>query len=140
MRTGVLSRDLHWSTPSGKHVRVRSSRIVSLEHRHLVAMTYEVTLLDHRAPVAVSSQVFNRQDAGSTTSPTCATTTPGWRGRSGTACCNLVERSTAQGRMLLGYETANSRMKLGMGVDHVIESEDDYETSLRRRTTSRSSC
>ncbi len=43
MRAGTLTRELVWATDAGKHVRVRSRRLVSLEHRHLVAMTYEVT-------------------------------------------------------------------------------------------------
>jgi Glycosyl hydrolase family 65, N-terminal domain/Glycosyl hydrolase family 65, C-terminal domain len=63
MRAGTLTRELVWATDAGKHVLVRSRRIVSLEHRHLVAMTYEITMLDERAPVVVSSLVFNRQDA-----------------------------------------------------------------------------
>ena len=63
MRAGTLTRELVWATGAGKHVRVRSRRIVSLEHRHLVAMTYEVTVLDHAAPVAISSMVLNRQDS-----------------------------------------------------------------------------
>ena len=46
--------------------RVPSRRIVSLEHRHLVALTYEVTMLDEPAPVVVSSLVLNRQDASLT--------------------------------------------------------------------------
>jgi alpha,alpha-trehalose phosphorylase len=130
MRNGVLSRDLVWSTPSGKHVRVRSSRIVSFEHRHLVAMTYKITLLDHPAPVAVSSQVFNRQDAGSDARPNLRDDDPRLARAFGHRVLNLVERSTPQGRMLLGYETTNSRMKLGIGVAHVIETDNDYETSL----------
>ena len=50
MRAGTLTRDLVWATGAGKHVRVRSCRIVSLENRHLVAMTYEVTMIDQAAP------------------------------------------------------------------------------------------
>ena len=46
MRAGTLTRELVWATGAGRHVRIRSRRIVSLEHRHLVAMTYEVTMLD----------------------------------------------------------------------------------------------
>ncbi len=63
MRAGTLTRDLVWATAAGKHVRVRSCRMVSLEHRHLLAITYEVTLLDGPAPVAISSLVLNRQDS-----------------------------------------------------------------------------
>ena len=64
-----MTRELVWATDAGKHVRVRSRRIVSLEHRHLVAMTYEVTMLDESAPVVISSLVFNRQDAQSADLP-----------------------------------------------------------------------
>ena len=62
MRAGTLTRELVWATGAGKHVRVRSRRMVSLEHRHLVALTYEVTMLDEPAPVVVSSLVLNRQE------------------------------------------------------------------------------
>ena len=34
MRNGILTRELLWATPSGKHARVRSTRLVSFEHRH----------------------------------------------------------------------------------------------------------
>ena len=61
-RDGVLTRDLVWRTPAGKRVRVRSQRLVSLAHRHLAMLTFEVTLLDGSAPIVVSSQMLNRQD------------------------------------------------------------------------------
>src|SRR5680860_1058949 len=40
MREGALRRDILWATPSGKHVEVRTCRLVSFEYRHLVAMSY----------------------------------------------------------------------------------------------------
>ena len=61
-RAGTLTRDLVWRTPAGKRVRVRSQRLVSLAHRHLAMLTFEVTMLDGHAPVVVSSQFLNRQD------------------------------------------------------------------------------
>jgi len=61
-RTGTLTRDLIWRTPASKRVRVRSQRLVSLAHRHLAVLTFEVTMLDGSAPVVVSSQFLNRQD------------------------------------------------------------------------------
>jgi alpha,alpha-trehalose phosphorylase len=61
-RTGIYSRELVWRTPGGKRVRISSTRMVSLTERHLAAMTFEVTLLDAAAPVAISSQILNRQD------------------------------------------------------------------------------
>src|SRR5262245_45804777 len=61
-REGVRTRDLVWRTPGGKRVRVRSSRLVSLAHRHLAMLTFEVTVLDGAAPLVISSQLLNRQD------------------------------------------------------------------------------
>ncbi len=62
MRDGVLRRHLVWRTPSGKNVRVDMERMVSLVERHLAVQRMTVTVLDGDAPVAISSQVVNRQD------------------------------------------------------------------------------
>ena len=122
MRAGTLTRELVWVTSAGKHVRIRSRRMVSLEHRHLVAMTYEVTMLDAQAPVVVSSLVLNRQDARQTNDlpeyrpgdPRLATVLPH-------RVLNVRSAELAEQRILLGYQTTSSGMTLGVGVDHVID-------------------
>ncbi|OLE22793.1 MAG: family 65 glycosyl hydrolase [Actinobacteria bacterium 13_1_20CM_3_71_11] len=127
MRNGMLTREFVWALASGKHVRIRSSRLVSLEHRHLVAMTYEVTMLDHSAPVAVSSQVVNRQDTlpvdeipeDRPSDPRLAKVLP-------QRVLNAQVTERDESRILLGYRTTNSRMTLAVGVDHVIETADPY--------------
>jgi alpha,alpha-trehalose phosphorylase len=125
MRTGVLTRFLHWSTPSGKHVEVRSRRLVSFEHRHLAAIEYEVVVLDQGCAGGVGLQ--GRQPSGRDGGRASG----GRRGRRGgptsghgrsTSGCWL--RACVSGptdRFLQGYRTARSGMRLGMGVDHVIE-------------------
>src|SRR3954470_6634230 len=55
MRAGTLSRELVWATPGGKDVAVRSCRLVSLEHRHLIAILYEIEPLDRAVPVSICS-------------------------------------------------------------------------------------
>jgi alpha,alpha-trehalose phosphorylase len=125
MRNGLLTRDLVWSTPAGKHVRVSSCRLVSLEHRHLAAITYEVTLLDHAAPVVISSQLINYRDRPGPSrleDPRLAQVLPGRV---------LVCRSRRiEGRRLLaGYETVRSGMRMGVGVDHVVETEVPYQST-----------
>jgi alpha,alpha-trehalose phosphorylase len=128
MQAGTLTREFVWATPAGKHVRVRSCRLVSLEHRHVVAMTYEVTLLDHSAPVAISSQVINRQDVRPSdelaeqrpSDPRVVTALP--RQVLNTQAAELTGR-----RVLLGYQTTNSRMTLGVAVDHVIDAACPYQ-------------
>ena len=128
MRAGTLTRELVWETPAGKTVMVRSCRIVSLEHRHLMAVIYEVMLPEHSAPVAISSLFLNRQDVH-------LRDEPGRRRaldpRRGTTLPNRVLNAQViekdGSRMLLGYQTTNSRMTLAVGVDHVIESPPDCD-------------
>lgn len=130
MRAGTLTREFVWTTPAGKHVRVRSCRVVSLEHRHLVAMTYEVTLLDHAAPVAISSQVVNRQD---TRPPDEAREERPADPRLATLLSRRVLRpqgaDIAGGRIMLRYQTVGSRMTLAVGADHVLETECPVEVA-----------
>lgn len=128
MRNGILSREFVWALPSGKHVRVRSTRLVSFEHRHLVAMTYEVTMLDHAAPVAISSQVVNRQDSRPVdelpeqrpSDPRLAKVLP-------QRVLNARVTEQVDSRVLLGYRTTNSRMTLAVGVDHVVDTQCPYQ-------------
>jgi alpha,alpha-trehalose phosphorylase len=130
MQAGILTREFVWAMADGKHVRVRSSRLVSLEHRHVIAMTYEVTLLDHFAPVAISSQVVNRQD----TRPIDEKLE--WRRRDPRLATVLPRRvlnahvhEAEGGRILLGYQTTNSRMTLGVGVEHIVDADCPYQTA-----------
>ena len=102
MRAGMLTRELVWATAADKHVRDHSRRMVSLEHRHLVAMTYEVTMLDKPAPVVVSSLVLNRQDARQ------AGHLPEYRPE-----CPAGDRAAAAGAQRAGAERAGQRILLG---------------------------
>lgn len=127
MRNGILVRELSWSTPAGKHVEVRSWRLVSWKHRHLMAVRFEVTLLDHPAPVAVSSQLLNHQDQPHQ-APAHGTglTDPRLGKVFDSRVLNLERHVEQDGRLLLGYRTTNSGMRLGVGVDHVVEVEGEY--------------
>ena len=121
MRAGTLTRELVWATDAGKHVRVRSRRLVSLEHRHLVAMTYEVTMLDEAAPVVISSLVFNRQDAQTGDLPEHRPADPRLATVLPHPVLNLQAAELAEQRILFGYQTTSSGMTLGVGADHVID-------------------
>ncbi len=119
------------ATDAGKHVRVRSRRIVSLEHRHLVAMTYEVTMLDESAPVVISSLVFNRQDAQSADLPERRPADPRLATVLPRPVLNLRAAELAGQRILFGYQTTGSGMTLGVGVDHVIDTACSPRASAR---------
>ena len=128
-REGVLRREFDWSTPGGKHVHVRSARLISLAHRHLGAITYEITL-DSDAPVVVSSQVLNRQDARAIDEPSNGNGNGNGDPRRARGFGQRVllnrEQDGSGHRLMLGYRTANSRMTLGVGADHTIETENPW--------------
>ena len=128
-RDGVLRRSLVWRTPSGKRVLVESTRMVSFEQRHLAVMTFEVTLLDQDAPVAISSQILNREDG---TDEYHVST--GGQGFDPRKASTLVERVldpqshwTSQRRTVLSYKCVNSGMTLAVAVDHELVTESEYE-------------
>jgi alpha,alpha-trehalose phosphorylase len=126
MRNGTLTRDLLWSTPAGKHVRVRSGRLVSLEHRHILAAWLEVVVEDDAAPVVIVSEVAAREQVAQARAQ-------GGEGDPRKAHLDgqvLKARVVSEcgDRMLFGYQTLNSRMTLGLGVQHVLESAVDAQT------------
>ncbi|TVR66960.1 MAG: glycoside hydrolase family 65 protein [Spirochaetaceae bacterium] len=127
-REGVLKRDIHWSSPAGKQVYVRSRRIVSLEYRHLGAISYEVTL-DTAAPVVISSQMLNRQDSFATDEPRNGNgeSDPRRAKSFATRVLNAHHHIDRDLRICTGYRTTNSRMALGCGIDHVIETRNPYQ-------------
>jgi len=57
MKEGTLTRDILWEMPSGKLVSIKSTRLVSFEHRHLAFIDYEVTVLNSHAPVVILSEI-----------------------------------------------------------------------------------
>ena len=130
MRDGVLRRELVWSTPGGKHVTVRSSRMVSLEHRHLGVITMEVEV-DTDAPVVVSSQVLNRQDSAALDERRVGTN--GHDPRRARVFNDRVLRARTHVedglRLVTGYQTTNSGMTMSVGVDHRVESATPVRTT-----------
>jgi alpha,alpha-trehalose phosphorylase len=132
MREGVLRRELVWSTPGGKHVTVRSSRMVSLEHRHLGVITMEVEI-DTDAPVVISSQVLNRQD--STALDERRIGKSGHDPRRARVFTDRVLRARTHVeddlRLVTGYQTTNSGMTMSVGVDHRVH----CDTPVRTATT-----
>jgi alpha,alpha-trehalose phosphorylase len=125
-REGVLRRELNWSSPAGKQVRVRSSRLVSFEHRHLGATTYELEV-DADAPIVISSQLLNRQDARALDEPRNGGEGDPRRSRGfGRRVLNARDHLDEGHRIVTGYRTTNSGMTLGVGVDHLIETENPW--------------
>src|SRR5829696_99260 len=124
-RQGTLTRDLTWRTPGSKRVRVHSSRLVSLAHRHLAVLAFEVTAIDSAAPVVVSSQLLNRQDGEDEYHVAAAALGHGVDPRKMRKFDHrvLVPRLHRErdGEVVLGYRCANSGMTLACAYTHIVE-------------------
>jgi alpha,alpha-trehalose phosphorylase len=57
LRGGLLFREVEWTTPAGKSVAIRSTRLVSFVHRAIAAVCYEVEALEDTARVVVQSSL-----------------------------------------------------------------------------------
>ncbi|MFT4164745.1 MAG: glycosyl hydrolase family 65 protein [Microlunatus sp.] len=133
-RSGQLTRDLVWRTPGGKRVNVRSTRMVSFAQRHLAIMTFEVTMTDQAAPVVISSQTLNRQDGRDEYHVKAAAMGAGVDPRKAETFEDRVldpQLSRAEeDRLLLGYRCHNSTMTLAVGVDHHLETDNEYTNHI----------
>lgn len=137
-RTGVLSRELLWRTPGGKRVRIRSTRMVPLEQRHLAVLTFEVTLLDQRASLSISSQLINRQDqeqeaaegAGGEGAEAGADPRKAEMFERRVLVPRLHGADAQTGRIKLGYRTAESGMTLGVVADHELETSASFSMEV----------
>lgn len=130
-RDGVLRRHLIWRTPSGKRVRIDSTRMVSMTQRHLAIMTLEIEVVTGDAPIVVSSQILNRQDGMDEYRTTQTAPGPAVDPRKAAVFGERVLMPRASystdGRMLLGYQCAHSGMTLAVAADHQLQTADEYE-------------
>jgi alpha,alpha-trehalose phosphorylase len=114
-----------WETPSGKHVRIISRRLVSLVHRHVAAIRYEVTLLDAEAPVVISSQMLaNEPTRGDDRDPRQAKVFAG----------NVLHPRASyarDGRVVLCHQTTKSQLLLACVIDHELESTCPHDVDLQ---------
>jgi alpha,alpha-trehalose phosphorylase len=120
MRVGSLDREILWETPAGKQVLIQSRRLVSFQHRHLAAISYQVTVLNAEAPMVISSELIgHRSNQVSEGDP---------RQSQGFTEQVLVPKAgySRGPRILLAHTANNSGMSLSCGVDHVIETECPY--------------
>ncbi|GAA3537817.1 kojibiose phosphorylase [Aeromicrobium flavum] len=125
-RDGVLRREILWRTPSNKLVKVVATRMVSFAQRHLAVLEFEVTMLDHRAPVAISSQILNRQDGEDEYHVRSKAMGEGHDPRKSEGFDRRVLEpkykwgDADQGRVSLGFRCFDSGMTLAVSADHEL--------------------
>lgn len=134
-RDGVLHRNLVWRTPSGKRVRIESTRMVSMTQRHLGVMTLDITMLTGNAPVVISSQLINRQDGRDEYQIAAQAHGDQVDPRKAAAFGERVllpqMHYATDRRLMLGYRCARSDMTIAVAADHQLQTVDSHEAVTR---------
>ena len=123
LRAGTLDREILWELPSGKRVSLKSRRLVSYEHRHLAAISYEVTVLNATARVVIVSEMRNvHEDRLRQGDPRLH------QNLKGKVLLPLINSNHDQ-RIILGHKTERSGLTMVCGIDHLIDTAGNYSVS-----------
>jgi alpha,alpha-trehalose phosphorylase len=128
LRAGTLNRVAEWCSPAERSVRITTTRLVSLTHRSVAAISYEVEPLDGPARVVLQSELVANEELP-------------YMGRDPRAAAVLnsplepIEHDAAGSRMMLLHRTRASRIGVAAAAEHVVEAPDavDVLTSTEVR-------
>lgn len=121
LRAGTLSRTAEWTSPAQKSVRINTTRLVSLTHRSILAMSYTVEAMDQPVRVVLQSELVANEEL-----PT-ADDDP----RGGTEISHPlepVEHTVAGTRLILLHRTRESGIGIAVAADHEVSTSDDVAT------------
>jgi alpha,alpha-trehalose phosphorylase len=122
-RTGVLTRNAEWTTPTGRTVRVSSERLVSFTQRAIAAIHYEVTPVDGPAWVVVQSELVANE---------MLPTTAGDPRSSAMLESPLVpvRHSISDGRVDMLFETRRSGIRIAAAMLHEVDAPVDVDSHV----------
>ena len=113
LRSGVLRRIVEWSSPSGRVVRVRSTRLVSFTQRAVMAVHYEVEAVGRPTRVVLQSElVANEELPRPSADPRVAAALE--------HPLESEEFSTSENRSVLIHKTRVSGLRMAAAVDHIV--------------------
>ena len=113
LQAGTLTRLADWTSPAGKRVRVRSTRLVSFTQRAVAAVEYVVEAVDPVRVIVQSELVANEALPVARRDPRVAA-----------ALDNplvAVERDVGRASAILMHRTRESGLQMGAGMDHHVE-------------------
>ncbi len=124
LRAGVLRRTAEWVSPTGRGVRVSSTRIVSFMQRSIAAIRYEVEPLDDPVQVVVQSELVTNE----------MLPISGKDPRAAAALAPSLTSDLFTGeelRAVLIHTTKASGLTVGAGMDHRVNGPPDTHTTIR---------
>ncbi len=122
-RAGTLRREVEWESPAGRRVRIRSTRLVSLDQRAVLAIRYEVEPVDTGVRVVLQSELLANEPL------------PDPDGDAGADDAVLTEliadgASVERHRACLMHRTRNSELRMAAAVDHVLAADSELDPEL----------
>jgi alpha,alpha-trehalose phosphorylase len=121
LRAGVLRRTLEWVSPSGRAVRITSTRLVSFAQRAVAAIHYEVEAVGEVTPMVVQSELVANERLPATEADP----------RAAEALASPLRSELfrhADVRVALAHSTRASGLTMAAAMDHVIEGPPRTET------------
>ncbi|MFE7126254.1 glycoside hydrolase family 65 protein [Streptomyces sp. NPDC057617] len=113
LRSGLLHRVCEWTSPAGRTVRVRSTRLVSFAQRAIAAIAYEVEPVDDEVRLVIQSElVANEPMAQPSADPRVATALE--------SPLRPEEHVAAGMRLRLVHRTAESNLRIAAAADHIV--------------------
>ena len=113
LRTGLLHREVVWTSPAGSTVRIRSNRLVSLQQRAVAAIRYEVEPVDGPLRVVLQSELVANEGLP----------LPGEDPRA-TPVVQAPLRSelvtSYPMKAVLVHSAPNSGLRIAAGMDHIV--------------------
>lgn len=121
MRSGTLRREAHWTSPAGRQVIVRSTRLVSFTHRAVAAIAYEVEAVDERVRITLQSELITNEETPQPDSDdprvAAALEEP----------LDTIGYDVTKRRSILSHRTRKSRLMMAAGMEHDLECPNQYE-------------
>ena len=112
-RAGTLTRTTEWTSPARRTIRVVSQRFVSLTHRAIVGISYELEPLDGPANVVVQSELVANEELP------LLTRDPRTAGALESPLESEEHHSLGTGAVLI-HRTRRSGLRMAAAMDHVI--------------------
>jgi len=124
LRAGVLRRTAEWVSPTGRLVRVSSTRIVSFTHRSIAAILYEVEPLEDALQVVVQSELATNETLPMTDKD------PRAAAALASPLASSLFMSDELGAMLI-HTTKASGLTVAAAMDHRVDGPPDTQTTIR---------
>ena len=126
LRAGTLTRCAHWRSPTGKQVKVTSTRLVSLANRSVAAIEYVVEALEEFVRVTVQSELVSNEDQPETSNDprvSAILDNP----------LEAVDHEITETRALLMHRTRSSALMMAAAMDHEVDVPGRVEVTVDAR-------